>query len=140
MAAGESIASRRTQGAMAEINGVPLVDVMLVMLVIFIVTAPLLTHAVKVELPKASSVRNVTPAEHIEFAIVERGHLYWNGGPVSERDLGRRFALEARKHPQPELHLRVDQDARYRTVASVMSEATRAGLSRIAFVTDPSQP
>ena len=129
---------RRHQGPMAEINVVPLVDVMLVLLVIFIITAPLLTHSVKIDLPKASSTPNVTRPEHIEFGIRDNGDLYWSGEKVTAEQLASRFAAEAIKQPQPELHIRADRHAHYETVAQVMSAAAKAGLLRIGFVTDPS--
>jgi biopolymer transport protein ExbD len=132
--------SHRHQGPMAEINVVPLVDVMLVLLVIFIVTAPLLTHSVKIDLPKASSSANITKPEHIEFGIREDGSFYWNGEQVALAELQLRFAAEAQKQPQPELHIRADRLAHYELVAQVMSEAARAGIIRIGFVTDPSLP
>ena len=122
---------------MAEINMIPLIDVMLVLLVIFIVTAPLLTHSVKIDLPKASSNVNITRPEHVEFGIREGGELFWNGEKVTIADLAPRFAAEARKQPQPELHIRADRNARYESVALVMSAAAKAGLTRIGFVTDP---
>jgi biopolymer transport protein ExbD len=128
------------QGPVAEINVVPLVDVMLVLLVIFIITAPLLTHSVKIDLPKASSTPNITRPEHIEFAVRENGTLYWNGALVTRQELEARFAAEAKKQPQPELHIRADRHAHYETVAQVMSSAAKAGLVRIGFVTDPTQP
>ncbi len=128
------------QGPMAEINVIPLVDVMLVLLVIFIITAPLFTHSVKIDLPKASSTPNLTQPDHIEFGIRENGGLYWNGEPISRRDIAARFAEEAKKQPQPELHIRADRLAHYESVAQVMSAAAKAGLLRIGFVTDPKQP
>ncbi|OYW40241.1 MAG: biopolymer transporter ExbD [Hydrogenophilales bacterium 12-61-10] len=130
---------RRHQVPMAEINVVPLVDVMLVLLVIFIITAPLLTHSVKIDLPKASSAANVTQPEHIELGIREAGALYWNGAPVTQADLAMRFSAEAQKQPQPELHIRADRHVQYETVAQVMSAAAKSGLVRIGFVTDPSR-
>ncbi len=129
---------RRNQPT-AEINGVPLVDVMLVLLVIFIITAPLLTHSVKIDLPKAASSANLTQPEHIEFGIKDGGALFWNGMPVALQALDARFKAEARKQPQPEVHIRADAHADYEHVAKVMSAAARAGLVRIGFVTDPSQ-
>jgi biopolymer transport protein ExbD len=123
---------------MSEINVVPLVDVMLVLLVIFIITAPLLTNAVKIDLPKASSNPNITKPDHIEFGIREDGSLFWNGEEVTLESLPARFAEEAKKQPQPELHLRADRLARYEQVAQVMSGAAKAGILRIGFVTDPS--
>ncbi len=132
-----SFNGRNHQTPMADMNVVPLVDVMLVLLVIFIVTAPLLTHSVKIDLPKASSSANITRAEHIEFGIREGGELHWNGDRLTPADLGPRFAAAAKLQPQPELHIRADRNARYESVALVMSAAARAGLTRIGFVTDP---
>ena len=129
---------RRHQGPMAEINVVPLVDVMLVLLVIFIITAPLLTNSVKIDLPKASSKPNITKPDHVEFAIREDGSFFWNGEQVEMATLSGRFAMEAKKEPQPELHIRADRLARYELVAQVMSSAAKAGIVRIGFVTDPS--
>jgi biopolymer transport protein ExbD len=127
----------RRQSPMADMNVVPLVDVMLVLLVIFIVTAPLLTHAVKIDLPKASSRVNITKPEHIEFGIRENGELFWSGERVTLDDLPRRFAAEAAKQPQPEVHIRADRHAYYEQVAQVMALAAKAGLSRIGFVSEP---
>ncbi|MBA4143214.1 MAG: biopolymer transporter ExbD [Nitrosospira sp.] len=124
---------------MTEINVVPLVDVMLVLLVIFIITAPLLTHSVKVDLPKASSSPNITQPDHIEFALREDSSLYWNGEPVSMDQLAPRFAATAKQTPNVELHIRADKRVHYEHVAHVMSIAAKAGLVRIGFVTDPSQ-
>ncbi len=132
-----SFDSTRHQGPMAEINVVPLVDVMLVLLVVFIITAPLLTNAVKIDLPKASSNANITKAEHIEFAIREDGSFFWNGEAITAETLPARFALEAKKQPQTELHIRADRLAHYELVAQVISGAARAGVTRIGFVTDP---
>ena len=134
-----SFRSDAQAGPNAEINVVPLVDVMLVLLVIFIITAPLLTHSVKVDLPKASSSPNLTQPDHIEFAVREDGTLYWNGAPVALEELPARFAAAAGRAPQPELHIRADRLARYEKVAQVMSAAAAAGLARIGFVTDPAK-
>ena len=132
-----SFNKRVHQGPMADINMVPMIDVMLVLLVIFIITAPLLTHAVKVDLPKASSAVNITRPDHIQFGIRKDGSLFWNGEAVTRASLPARFAVEAGKNPQPELHIRADRQAYYELVAQVMSSATRAGIVRIGFVTDP---
>jgi biopolymer transport protein ExbD len=130
--------TRRRHGApMADMNVVPLVDVMLVLLVIFIVTAPLLTHAVKIDLPKASSNVNITQPEHIEFGIREDGSLFWNGEQVTLAALPQRFAQEAPRQPQPEVHIRADRHVHYEKVAQVMALAAKAGLVRIGFVSDP---
>ena len=127
----------RGKGPMADMNVVPLVDVMLVLLVIFIVTAPLLTHAVKIDLPKASSQVNITKPEHIQFGIRENGELFWNGEPVGYDALPARFAAEAVKQPQPEIHIRADRHAYYENVARVMAISAKAGITRIGFVSDP---
>ncbi len=124
---------------LAEMNVVPLVDVMLVLLVIFIVTAPLLTHAVKIDLPKASSRVNVTKPEHIELGIRESGELFWNGEALTTDELTPRFAAAATTEPQPELHIRADRHAHYEAIARVMAAAARAGLIRIGFVSEPDE-
>ena len=130
---------RRHQAPMADINVVPLVDVMLVLLVIFIITTPLLTHSVKIDLPKATSSPNITRPEHIELGIREDGNLYWSGTKITLGQLAPRFAAEASKQPQPELHIRADRHVYYEAVAQVMATAAKSGLVRIGFVTDPTQ-
>jgi biopolymer transport protein ExbD len=122
---------------MAEINMIPLIDVMLVLLVIFIITAPLLTHAVKLELPRASSEPNITLPDHITVSVDATGAFFWNGERVSRTDLDGRLTGAAKQSPQPELHLRADRATRYENVAEVMSDAARLGLARIGFVSDP---
>ncbi|MDO9453819.1 MAG: biopolymer transporter ExbD [Stagnimonas sp.] len=123
---------------MAEINVVPMVDIMLVLLVIFIITAPLLSHAVKIDLPKASSTPNALQADNIQFAIDAAGLMYWNGEALAMPQVIQRMAAAGQKQPTPELHLRIDRDARYQQIAEVMSEAGKAGLGKVGFVTDPS--
>jgi biopolymer transport protein ExbD len=127
----------RAKMPIAEMNIVPLVDVMLVLLVIFIVTAPLLTHAVKIDLPKASSAVNITKPEHIEFGIRENGDLFFNGESLTMAELPARFAAEAAKQPQPEVHIRADRHAYYESIAKVMAVAAKTGLVRIGFVSEP---
>ena len=121
---------------MAEINMVPLIDVMLVLLVIFIVTAPLLTHAVKLELPKATARANDLRPEKVEFAIDAAGRRYWNGAPVSRAEAQERFAEAGRKPLQPEVHLKADQGVAYRVVAQTLADASRAGLTKVGFVSE----
>ena len=122
---------------MAEINMIPLIDVMLVLLVIFIITAPLLTHAVKVDLPKASSQVNLTKPDNIQLAVNAGGEIFWNGEVVSRTVLKERLAAAGKQAPQPEVHIRADQAARYQRVAETLADAAGAGLTRIGFVTDP---
>ena len=135
-----SFDSKRASAPMAEINMVPLIDVMLVLLVIFIVTAPLLTHAVKVDLPKATSTPNQTKPDNIQFAINAQGQYFWNGEAVDKSVVLQRFAAEGKREPIPELHLRADKTTQYQLVAEIMSEASKAGLTKIGFVSDPAQP
>ena len=124
---------------MAEINTTPLVDVMLVLLVIFMVTAPLFTHAVKIDLPQAQSQLNPEKPETITIAIDGAGRIFWNDQSVAEDALFDRFTRAATVTPQPELHLRADKETRYQVIARVMADAQRAGLRKIGFVTDPSE-
>jgi len=124
---------------MAEINMVPLIDVALVLLVIFIVTAPLLTHAVKLDLPKATSNADIQKPEKVEFAIDAQGALFWNGERLSREDAQARFAEAGKKRPQPEIYLRADQNAPYRYVAEMLADASKAGLSKVAFVSEPTR-
>jgi biopolymer transport protein ExbD len=125
---------------LAEINMVPLIDVMLVLLIIFMVTAPLLTHAVKLDLPKAASTPNRTPPHTVHIAIDATGSLLWDGQAMDAEQLSQRLSEAAARDPQPEIQLRADSSTAYGSVARLMSEAARHGLTRIAFVTDPSSP
>jgi len=127
----------RAGAPMAEINMIPLIDVMLVLLVIFIVTAPLLTHAVKLDLPKATSRPNLTKPEHIAVSITSDGRIFWNGETVDIAALRARMADAAKSEQQPELHLHADRTTQYQMVAEVLAEASKAGLVRIGFVSDP---
>ncbi|MBL8307154.1 MAG: biopolymer transporter ExbD [Rubrivivax sp.] len=128
---------QRSATPVAEINMVPLIDVMLVLLVIFIVTAPLLTHAVKLDLPKVSSQPNPTKPERIEFAIDAAGQRFWNGEPVSREQSAARFRQAGTVQPQPEIQLRADGATPYRAVSETLADATRAGLTRVGFVSEP---
>ncbi len=121
----------------AEINMIPLIDVMLVLLVIFIITAPLLTHAVKIDLPRASHQLNVVQRENVHLSIDAAGVVHWNGEALDEGAWRARMAAAAKLEPQPEMHLRADGDLAYQRVVTVMADAARAGLTRIGFITDP---
>lgn len=125
---------------MAEINMVPLIDVMLVLLVIFIVAAPMLTHAVKVELPKASSTQEDSKPEVVHLTIDAVGKVYWNDRLVDEAGWHANLAQAAALPAKPELRIRADGGVAYRQVASLMSDAASAGLDKIGFVTEPKQP
>lgn len=129
----------RRSAPMAEINMVPLIDVMLVLLVVFMLTAPLLNHSVKLELPQASSAAP-KPVERIELSIDRAGQLFWNGEQASRAQASERMVAAAGRSPQPELHIRADQDVRYALVAQILADASRAGLQQVGFITRPDQP
>ena len=123
----------------ADINIVPLVDVILVLLVIFIVTAPLITQAVKVNLPEAESQPVQASEKPVVVAIDAGGALHWNGKPMTLAELeAQARALAAR--PAAELHIEADRAVPYDAVAQVLAAASRAGVTRIGFVTDPRRP
>ena len=122
---------------MSEINMTPLVDVMLVLLIIFIITVPVINHAVKLDLPKASSQAEELKPEKINLSIKADGSLGWNGESVPDEMLKTRLEAAAARQPQPELHLQVDRHAEYDHVAQLLSSASRHGLGKVAFVTEP---
>jgi biopolymer transport protein ExbD len=129
---------RRGQQPMAEINTTPLVDVMLVLLVIFIITAPLMTYSIRLDLPNVRASAATEPTESINLSIDAAGVVYWNNEAVSSSaDLEKRLIAAARSQPQPPVQLRADRDTRYQTIAEVMSAIQLSGISRIGFVTDP---
>ena len=123
---------------MSEINTTPLVDVMLVLLVIFIITAPLLTHAVKIDLPQATSQPSPEKPDIIDVAIDSAGVMYWNDQVVTLDEISVKLNEVASKEPQPELHIRADKDTRYQILADVMAHAQTAGVQKLGFVSDPS--
>jgi biopolymer transport protein ExbD len=122
---------------MAEINVTPLVDVMLVLLVIFIITAPLLASAIKLDLPDVKAGPAAARGDAIKLAIDADGRYFWNDVLIDASTLGARLAEAAKAQPQPELHLRADKATRYERLAQLMAAAQDAGLTRIGFVTEP---
>ncbi len=122
---------------MSEINMVPLIDVMLVLLIIFIITAPLLTHAIKIDLPRAPGAAAPEKPEIITLVIAADGALYWNNSPISPAELDYRLAAAAQHQPQPELRLRADKTTPYQKLAEVMAAAQNAGITKMGFVTEP---
>lgn len=127
---------RHTQ-PMAEINTTPMVDVMLVLLVIFMLTAPLLTHAVKIDLPRASSQANPKKPGTVTLTIRADGALFWDEARIEQTQLAAHLTAAAQKLPQPELHLRADKTTNYQKLATVMVAAHVAGIERLGFVTEP---
>ncbi len=122
---------------MNEINMTPLVDVMLVLLIIFMITIPVMKHTVNVDLPVASNTPQVIKPETVRLSVDAQGLYYWNEAQVEEAALSGLLQAEAAREPQPELHIRGDKAVRYERVASVMASAQRAGLRKIGFVTEP---
>ena len=124
---------------MAEINTTPLVDVMLVLLIIFMVCAPLMTQSIPVNLPKAASVPSEQKPDVVNLAITADGSLHWNGDAVGDDGLVQCLTELAQKTPQPELHLVADKDVRYERVAQVMALVRRRGVSKMGFVMLPGE-
>lgn len=122
---------------MSEINTTPLVDVMLVLLVIFIITAPLLTHAVKIDLPQATSQPLPEKPEVISLAIDAAGKTYWNDAPIEQAALKSRLEDAAKQTPQPELQIRADKETRYQLLSEVMADAQNAGITKLGFLSEP---
>jgi biopolymer transport protein ExbD len=120
-----------------EINTTPLVDVMLVLLIIFMITIPVMNHSVKIDLSRASNQINEVKPESINLSIDAEGKTYWNTELVDIAQLNARIVEAAKKTPQPELHLRAERTTQYEKVVQVMSAAQAGGLSKIGFVTDP---
>jgi biopolymer transport protein ExbD len=125
---------------MAEINVIPLVDIMLVLLVVFIITAPVLTHAVRIELPEASSTVSEEQPDAITLSIDGAGQMYWNDSPVQETELAQRFTAAAEANNKVELRLRADKTTAYEVLARVMATAHTHGVNRIGFITEPEAP
>ncbi|MBI3102429.1 MAG: biopolymer transporter ExbD [Burkholderiales bacterium] len=126
-----------TDDVMNEINMTPLVDVMLVLLIIFIITVPVMKHSVQVDLPRAANQPEDVKPETIRLSVTADGRYFWNGEEMDETRLSAMMQAEAAKEPQPDLHIRGDREVRYERVAVAMASAQRAGLRKIGFVTDP---
>ena len=122
---------------MSEINMTPLVDVMLVLLIIFIITIPVINHAVKIDLPRASNKPDDAKPQSVNVEINAQGEVFWNNQHVDEATLQADIVRAAQQQPQPEMHLRADRNVRYERVAQVMAAIQRGGLNRIGFVTEP---
>ena len=128
-----------TDEVMNEINMTPLVDVMLVLLIIFIITVPVMKHSVNVDLPQASSQREEVKPETLNLSVDASGNYFINESRVSEADLPGLLQAEAARQPQPDLHIRGDKAVRYERVAQAMAMAQQAGLRKIGFITEPAR-
>jgi biopolymer transport protein ExbD len=122
---------------MAEINMIPLVDVMLVLLIIFMITAPLLAHKIKIDLPQASTVLLEEKPDTIVISLMADGRMFLNDVPIDRTKMIERLADEAQRKPQPELHLHVDRTLQFQALATVMADAQNAGMVKVGIATDP---
>lgn len=129
--------SDEDDGLMNEINMTPLVDVMLVLLIIFLVTIPVMNNAVKIELPRASSQPIDEKPAFVDVFVQADGTIVWDKTPVSDAELDVQIAQAAQREPQPEIRLRADRAVRYERVAQLMAAAQQGGLTKIGFVTEP---
>lgn len=122
---------------MNEINMTPLVDVMLVLLIIFIITVPVMKHAVNIDLPRATNQPQDVKPQTVLLSVDGQGAYFWNEALVTDEELATRLQAAAQQEPQPELHIRGDKAVRYERVAQAMATAQRSGVKKIGFVTEP---
>jgi biopolymer transport protein ExbD len=126
------------QALMADINTTPLVDIMLVLLIIFLITIPIITKTVPLHLPKVANIPTKTKPENITISVDAQGQIWWNGQLVPDRDaLIKRVVVEAVKVPQPEVHIRGDAGVRYEAIGRTLYCIQRGGLTKVGFITEP---
>ena len=124
--------------AISEINTTPLVDIMLVLLIIFLITVPVIQKMANVEIPKAVNIPTQTKPENITISIDKKGQIFWNAGVMSDKQVFfQRIVAEARKVPQPEFHIRGDREARWEGVGKVIFNLQRGGIVKVGFITEP---
>ena len=121
----------------SDINMVPLIDVMLVMLIIFILTVPVLTHSIKLDLPRADNTPNIVKPETVNLSVTTDGGVFWNDEKLNDAQLAQRLEAAARKEPPPEIFIRGDRKVEYERVAQVMATVQRSGVLKLGFVTEP---
>jgi biopolymer transport protein ExbD len=122
---------------MNEINMTPMVDIMLVLLIIFIITIPVMKHSVNIDLPQASNqVQNIKP-ETVRLSVDAQGAYFLNEVAVNDAEFASRLQAASQQNPQPELHIRGDKNVRYERMAQAMATAQQAGLKKIGFITEP---
>ena len=126
-----------TDEVMNEINMTPLVDVMLVLLIIFIITIPVMKHAITVDLPRATNQPQDAKPQTVRLSVDAKGVYYWNETPIDDTQLPVLLKEQAAQDPQPDLHIRGDKEVRYERVAQAMAAAQQAGLKKIGFITEP---
>jgi biopolymer transport protein ExbD len=124
--------------AISDINTTPLVDIMLVLLIIFLITVPVIQKMANVEIPKAVNIPTQTKPENITIAVDQRGQIYWNAGLMADKQVFfQRIVAEARKVPQPEFHIRGDKNARWEGIGRVIFNLQRGGIVKVGFITEP---
>lgn len=126
-----------TDEVMNEINMTPLVDVMLVLLIIFIITVPVMKHSVNIDLPRVSNQQELVKPETVRLSVDADGSYYINDAKIADNELAPRLQAAAAQNPQPDLHIRGDKAVRYERVAQAMAAAQQAGLRKIGFITEP---
>jgi|SRR6185312_3543014 biopolymer transport protein ExbD len=122
------------------INTTPLVDIMLVLLIIFLITIPVVIKSVPITLPVASNIVTITKPENITIAVDKGGNYYWNDAPVSNDELLDMLKTAAVKVPQPEVHIRGDREARFEAIGRVLADLQRSAILKVGFITNPEQP
>ena len=128
------------EGSIATINTTPLVDVMLVLLIIFLITVPVIKKMAEVDIPKAVNIPTQTKPENITIAVDSAGRVYWNASRIEDRQVFfQRIVGEARKSPQPEFHIRGDKDGRWEGIGRVIFNLQRGGIVKVGFITEPDQ-
>jgi biopolymer transport protein TolR len=125
---------------MSEINVTPLVDVMLVLVVIFIITAPLLASSIRLDLPNTEAATPGDAPKFVTVALDKSGQAFFNDKPVTQAELAQRLADTGKANPETEVQLRADETVPYGRVVEVMGAAQEAGLNRIGFVAEPGKP
>jgi biopolymer transport protein ExbD len=122
------------------INTTPLVDIMLVLLIIFLITIPVVIKSVPITLPVASNIVTITKQENITIAVDTAGNYYWNDAPVNNDELLNMLKDAAVKVPQPEVHIRGDRNARFEAIGRVLADLQRSAILKVGFITNPEQP
>ena len=125
---------------LSEINMIPLIDVMLVLLIVFIITVPVMKHAVNIDLPRASNDKELVKPETVRLSVDADGTYFWNEQKLADdNELQGRLAAAAAQNPPPDLHIRGDRNVRYERVAQAMAAAQQAGVKKIGFITEPAR-
>jgi biopolymer transport protein ExbD len=132
-----TLASEGEEDVVSTINTTPLVDVMLVLLIIFLITSPVVIKSVPIKLPVEKNLVLKTKPENINLAVTKDGDVFWNRTQVTNDELLKKLEGESQKNPQPEVHIRGDQTTRYESIGKVIMTAQRAGIAKVSFITSP---